>query len=125
MEHNRSITFLKAQRRVDHIKKFYKHLVIYVIANLLLLIFKFQALEFFAQRGIGDQGFLNWFEWNIIGTPIIWGVVLALHAIYVFVLLSKPLKELTPRFYKDWEERRIKEFMEEDDRARKKASSGS
>lgn len=113
MEQKRPITYLKAQRRVAHIKKFYKHFIIFIIANSLLLIFKFRAMEFFTENGIGDKGFLEWFEWNIIGTPIVWGIVLAFHATYVFVLESKTMNEMTPRFFKDWEDRQIKKYLDE------------
>ncbi|MBM1107655.1 2TM domain-containing protein [Aurantibacter crassamenti] len=114
METNQAKKLKRAQRRVGQIKKFYKHLRIFIVVNILLLVFKFKAYEFFTEKGISDEGFLNWFEWNIIGTPVIWGIGLGCHAIYVFILKSKPLKELRPQFLKDWEERQIEKIMRED-----------
>lgn len=102
----------RAQKRVASIKKFYRHLRIFIIANLILLFFKFKALNFFEDKGVQDQDFLNWFEWNIIGTPVLWGIGLVIHAVYVFSFDAKPFKELKPKFLKEWEERQIRKFME-------------
>lgn len=103
----------KAQKRVEDIKRFYRHLRIYIVVNLILLFFKFRALDFFQDNGIQDQGFLDWFEWNIVGTPILWGIGLLVHALYVFRFQSKPLRGFKPRFIKDWEERQISKYIEE------------
>lgn len=111
---NHSEKYKRAQKRVKNLKDFYKHLRVFVIINILLLIIKSRAYDFFTERGIMDEGFFNWLDWNIIGTPIIWGFGLGLHAIYVFVFKSKPLKEFAPRFYKDWEERQIEKYMNEE-----------
>ncbi|MRI00014.1 hypothetical protein GH721_05635 [Kriegella sp. EG-1] len=105
----------RAELRVKQIKKFYKHLRIFVIANILLLIFKFRAYDFFAEQGITDEGFFQWLDWNIIGTPVIWGIVLGVHAFHVFVMKSKPIKEYTPKFLKNWEERQLQKFMNEEE----------
>jgi len=114
MESSQSEKFKRAQKRVKGIKDFYKHLRIFVVINILLLVVKFRAFDFFTEKGIFDEGFIDWFEWNIIGTPIIWGIGLGLHAVYVFVFKSKPLKELTPQFFKNWEERQIEKYMNEE-----------
>lgn len=104
----------KAKKRVDGIKKFYKHLRVFIIVNIILLVLEFSAFDYFNWNTISDEGFLNWFEWNVIGTPSIWGLILIFHGIYVFVLKAKPFNELGPKFTKDWEERKMEEFMKED-----------
>lgn len=114
MKSDQSEQFKRAQKRVKSLKDFYKHLKVFIIINILLMIVKFRAYDFFTERGIVDEGFVNWFEWNVIGTPVIWGLGLGLHAIYVFVFKSKPLKEFTPQFFKDWEERQIDKYMNEE-----------
>ena len=103
----------KAQKRVKNLKDFYRHLRVYIVINILLLVVKSKAYDFFTERGVMDEGFFNWFEWNILGTPIVWGLGLGVHAIYVFGFKSKSLKELKPRFYKNWEERQIEKYMKE------------
>lgn len=104
----------RAQKRVKDIKGFYSHLRIYIIINIVLLFFKSRAVDFFKMKGIQDEGFFDWFEWNIIGTPILWGIGLAAHAFYVFRMKSKPLSEFKPRFIRDWEKRQLEKFMNED-----------
>lgn len=105
----------KAQKRVKNLKDFYRHLRVYIVINVLLLIVKFKAHDFFTEKGIVDEGFIDWFEWNILGTPVIWGLGLGVHAIYVFGFKSKSLKELKPRFYTDWEDRQIEKYMNEEE----------
>jgi len=104
----------RAHKRVKNLKGFYRHLRVYIVINILLLLVKFRAYDYFADEGIMDEGFFDWFEWNIIGTPVIWGLGLGIHAIYVFVLKSRPLKEFSPKFYKEWEERQIEKYMNEE-----------
>ena len=105
----------RAQKRVNDIKIFYRHLRIYIFINVLLLFVKYRALDFFAEKGIQDPGFLDWFQWNLISTPVIWGIGLLLHALYVFKFQARPLKELKPKFLEDWEKRQIQKYMDENE----------
>lgn len=114
-EDNYKRRLVKARKRVDSIKKFYRHLRIFIVVNIVLLFLKFRALDYFDGNGFLENGTPDWFEWNLIGTPAIWGFGLGLHAIYVFVLEAKPLKELGSRLTKEWEDRKIEEFMNEDE----------
>lgn len=114
LEQDYKTRLAKAQKRVKSVKKFYKHLRVFIIVNIILLILKFRAFDYFNWDAIVDQGFVNWFQWNLIGTPSVWGLVLIFHAIYVFVLKAKPFNELGPNFTKEWEERKMEEFMNED-----------
>ena len=52
---------------------------------------------------MGNPGFLRWLDWNIFGTPIIWGIFILLHAARVF--------EWSPFFNKKWEQRQIEKYM--------------
>ncbi len=113
-EENYTRKLARAQKRVRNLKKFYNHLKAYIIVNLILLFLKYRTLDFFADKAVvHDQNFLYWFEWNVLGTPILWGIGLLFHALYVFRLKSKPLSDLKPNFLKDWEERQIQKYMEE------------
>jgi len=105
----------RAQKRVEDIKKFYRHLRVYIVINILLLIVKYRALDFLTDKGFQDQGFLDWFQWNFLSTPVIWGIGLIVHALYVFKFDAKPLKELKPKFLKDWEARQIQKYMDENE----------
>ncbi|MGB5818193.1 MAG: 2TM domain-containing protein [Saonia sp.] len=110
-----SAKFIKAQRRLNGIKGFYRHLTIYILVNVFLLFLKVYAFNFMENNSIGEEGFRNWFKWHIVLTPIIWGIFLFFHGLYVFTLKSRPLKEFRPKLFKKWEERMIEKYMEEND----------
>lgn len=100
-------SYERAQKRVQDIKGFYGHLTAYIIVNLVLLLsrdhFRFMLLT---DAIFDDADFLNWIDWNLLGTPIIWGVFLAIHAIGTF--------GKNPILGKSWEERQIKKYMNKD-----------
>ncbi len=102
-----STSYERARKRVDGIKGFYGHLTAYVIVNLIVLLtpgkFIFTLLS---KEALGDPGFLNWVDWNIYGTPIVWGIALCIHGLNVFVK--------NPFLGKAWEERQIEKYMNED-----------
>lgn len=82
--------YQKAKERIEAIKDFYIHLTAYVVVNLIL----------FSINMIVSPGSL-WFIWPLLG----WGIGLSIHALSVF--------GFGPRFDTDWEERKIRELMEE------------
>lgn len=106
--------YQKAKMQVDRMKKFYGHLKVYLVVNGLLLIFKLRLFRFFTDQGIHDEGFYQWLDWNIIGTPVLWGIGLGIHAFYVFVVQGKKWDDVKPKFISDWEERQIKKYMDND-----------
>ena len=95
----------RAQKKVQDIKGFYGHLTAYIIVNLFLLLsrnnFRFMLVN---NTVFEDANVLNWIDWNIYGTPIIWGVGLTIHAISVF--------GKNPLLGEAWEERQIKKYLE-------------
>ena len=90
--------FHRAQKRVQAISGFYKHLLAYILVNLFLLVIKYINLD-------GDETF---FTFSTFTTAIYWGIGLAFHAIGVF---GRHLF-----FGSNWEERKIREIMEKDRR---------
>lgn len=97
-----------ARNRVKMIRGFYYHLAIYIIVNIVILAFRTPIVLFFTDVGepTGD-GFLEWVDLNIILTPLLWGVSLFIHYAVVF--------GLKPKFIKDWEERKLKKFLQEEE----------
>jgi hypothetical protein len=92
---------IRAKQRIEEIKKFYKHAVAYVLINLFLAF-----VWNFTFKIFGDFVISNQFDGdNFTYLPIwlIWGVFLAAHAIKTFGFPNA--------FGKDWEDRKIKEFM--------------
>ena len=89
----------RAKKRVEEIKGFRIHLMVYLVINLLILLAT--GIQNFRQ----DEPLLRW---HMLSTPFFWGIGLALHAGKVF--------GFNALFGKDWEERKIAEYMEEDRR---------
>ncbi len=106
--------FIEAKKRVKEMKGFYNHLTAYIIINLALIIIRIPVVIFFADR-LGDRAdkdFLEWIDLNVLITPLIWGIALFIHFIAVFGKKTG--------FIRNWEERKIQEFLrEEDERSRK------
>lgn len=118
METKQSENFLKAQKRVNDMKKFYRHLRIYIIINGLLLLIKLNLFDWFKDdyEWMQNPEFSDWAILNIFGTPIIWGLGLLIHALYVFKFESKSWKELKPGFLAKWEKKQLNKFLWEEDK---------
>ncbi len=95
-------SYLKAQKRVKEIKGFYWHLFWYLFINIvwLAIIIYFNAEESFFQFGFWGMGY------GLIANASLWGIGLFFHW---FVVYGRHLT-----FSKRWEERKIKQFMEEE-----------
>lgn len=89
--------YFRAKDRVEQIKKFYISLFSYMFFILFLA-----GLNYWI-----DQWRYPWFLWAALG----WGIGVIFHALKVF--------SLNPFFGRNWEERKIKEFMEEDENQRR------
>jgi len=87
----------KAKERVKEIKDFYGHLLVYIVVNIGIFI-----INYIVSPGA------YWFYWVLIG----WGIGLIVHWVQVFGV-SRLLGE-------KWEEKKIKEIMEEMEKRGKK-----
>lgn len=96
----------RAKKRLAAIKGFYSHLFAYLTINLGLLIiylvYRYANTGFYE---VMEVGFRNWIDWNILFTPLFWGIGLFFHGLSVF--------GKKPRFLRNWEEKQIKKYMEE------------
>ncbi len=92
---------LRAKERVKELKGFYIHLIVYLIVNTLL-----STLTIVALMNGGDSFFEAFFNFASFSTAIFWGIGLAFHAAKVF--------SYNPFFSKDWEERQIRKYAEQD-----------
>ena len=86
-----------AYRKVKKIKGFYTHAVVYVLVNLFLI---FRHIDF------GTFDAAKFWQFHTFSTAIFWGIGLLVHAITVFGPLVM--------FTSDWEERKIKVFMDKE-----------
>lgn len=102
MKNQESISKLqRAQNRLEKLKRFYNHLFVFLVINCLIIGFKvsnnLHSWDAFAS---------DLFSFSTLSTPLIWGVVLAIHAFSVFVF---------PKLIGyDWEARKIEQFMNEE-----------
>jgi hypothetical protein len=100
-------SYERAQKRIKEIKGFYGHLAAFIIVNLIVM---FSRAKFWILQGnstsLENVEFLNWIDWNIYGTPIIWGIFLAIHAINTF--------GKNPFLGRKWEERQIQKYMKQE-----------
>lgn len=103
MERIRTAEELKLDRvirRVKQLKRFYKHLGIYVIVNAILL-----GINYFDM----EPGETFW-HFSTFSTLFFWGIGLVIHAVRVFgrdVFLGA-----------DWEERKMAEFMNQNPKSK-------
>lgn len=90
---SREEQFILAQKKVKRIKGFYMHLAVYVIINIFLSVTA--GLQY------GYKGFTN----SLLTTGLFWGIGLAFHW---FSAVGRDWF-----FGKEWENRKIKEYMDE------------
>lgn len=92
--------FERAHKKMKDIKGFYTHLVVYLMINAILLL---------AQMGLFSGSLVHFGlpTWSYFTTPFFWGIGLFFHGLYVF--------QHKFSIFRDWEERKIKEYMEKDE----------
>jgi uncharacterized integral membrane protein len=90
------IRYKEAQKEVKRIKGFYTHAIVYLAVNIMIVVLNVKNLE------VGE----SYFQWHNFTTAFFWGIGLLAHGLSVFVP--------TWILGKDWEERKIKEFMEKE-----------
>ena len=88
--------YQRAKKQVEQIKGFYSHLASYILVMAILI---FINLKYTPQY--------LWFLWSMMG----WGLGLFFHGMKVF--------NWFPFLNQDWEERKIKQYMEEENKRNK------
>ncbi|GAB5474292.1 MAG: 2TM domain-containing protein [Maribacter sp.] len=101
METNRREKKKRARERVEELKGFYIHLMVYVLVNLFIM-----GVSIYARMNEGDSFVSAFFSFGTFATPFFWGIGLAGHA-------SKVLG-FNFIFGKNWEERQIQKYMDAD-----------
>jgi hypothetical protein len=97
--------FENAKKRVKKEKDFYTHLTVYIVINSMLIIINLGVF----QSGFTD---IRIPKWPMFTTPFFWGIGLFFHWLSVF--------KNKFAFLKNWEEKKIKEYMEKEDEDFKK-----
>lgn len=91
--------YISAKRRVEELKKYYWHLIIYVVVNI------FISVNNSINYMDGGESFTQALtHFSVYAIWIFWGIGIAFHTLRVF--------GFNLFFGKDWEERKIREFMD-------------
>lgn len=90
----REEAYIRAKKKLDKLVGFYWHLGVYLVINIFLIIL----------IGVNSSG--GFWQFGTFATPLFWGIGLIFHFLGVF----------GPDFMfgKDWEKRKIKEYMDKD-----------
>jgi 2TM domain len=94
---NPDVQYDLAYKRVKRIKRFYTHVLVYVLVNAFILISSYNRSQ------IGDEVF---WQWQTLNTAFFWGIGLVAHGVSVF--------GGNIFFGQNWEENKIKELMEKE-----------
>ena len=101
MKSNKELSYHRALERVDRLRGFYYHAMVYIIINLVISVYKVLR-----NLNYGETFEEAFFDLNTFIVWLFWGIGLALHAFSVFGL---PLL-----LGRNWEARKIEEYMNED-----------
>ena len=108
--------YQRAEKKVESIKAFYNHVVVYLIINgISIFIWLFVIRSFY--KTIENQDFKNWIDANFLFFTGVWTVILIFHGLKVFY--GKHFKKVKISIFKNWEERKIKQFIEEEEKFEK------
>jgi hypothetical protein len=88
-----NLTYIKAKNRVEKLKAFYNHLVIYMIINTIITGFKVSN-----DLDSWDNFITELLSIDVLSSWTVWGLILILHFIAVV-------------FFHGWEARKIEELM--------------
>lgn len=100
METKRSLNYLRAKKKVETLKGFYGHAAVFLVINTGIIL---------VSANVFGQGDFRFSRWETYITLFFWGIGLLSHAVYViFELYFKN------NFLRRWEERKIKQFLEDD-----------
>lgn len=96
--------YIKAKKRVKDIKGFYTHLIVYLIVNLFI---SFVIVFGLLSSGYDLKDALT--NFGVYSTWLFWGIGIFFHWLGVFGFNSIG-------FGKNWEEKKIKEIMEKENK---------
>ena len=101
MENKRIDKRIRVKEKIKELKGFYKHLTAYLMVNMFI-----SMTIILSKINIGDTFGEVFWSFETYAVWFFWGIGLASHAVKVF--------SYNPFFNKQWEERQLQKFMEED-----------
>lgn len=107
MENTKYTKYEEALKHVKKIRGFHRHVIVYFIINIVIVALGWKLANFVLNTTPNpEKGFIDWMYLNVWSTPILWGIGLIIHGLCVYRFKFS--------FFKRWEERKIKEIMDED-----------
>ncbi|PVW15902.1 2TM domain-containing protein [Marixanthomonas spongiae] len=104
--------YQRAQKKVEKIKVFYNHLFVYLLINgASIFVWLFILRSYY--ENIENQGFKNWIDANFLFFTGVWTIIVIFHGLKVFK--GNLFKKIGFSVFKNWEERKIKQFMEDEE----------
>ena len=97
----------RAKKRVEELKGFYIHFMVYILVNIMI-----SLVILVSEMHNGESFFEALWDFSIISTWLFWGIGLFFHGIKVL--------SYNPFFNKEWEERQIQKYIEDDKRKSEK-----
>jgi len=108
METKKFTKYEEALKHVEKIRGFHRHVIVYFIFNIIIVVLGYKFANFVLDTTPNhEKGFVDWIHINVWSTPVLWGIGLLIHGLYVY--------RFKVSFFKGWEERKIKELMSEED----------
>jgi hypothetical protein len=94
MQDSRNLKYIRAKNRLQREKAFYNHLVVFVLVNIGITVFKVYDKLSGWDEFMGEMSSIN-----VLSTWMVWGAILLFH-FFMF------------RFGSQWEEKKINEYMD-------------
>ena len=103
------LKYLRAKKKVEKIKGFYVHFSVYVVVNIFI-----SGIIIYGLTHDGDSYGEAFSNFGVYSTWVFWGIGVFFHWLGVFGFNSF--------FGSNWEEKKLKEFMDREDKLHKNNS---
>jgi hypothetical protein len=91
----------RAKKRVEELKGFYIHLMVYLLVNIMI-----STVIVVSLMQNGRSFIASVWNFGTVSTWLFWGIGMLFHGLKVF--------SYNPFFNKEWEERQIQKYLDED-----------
>jgi 2TM domain len=91
-----NLSYIRAKNRVERERGFYNHLIVYIVVNTVLT-----SLKLWGDVNSWESFLNEILTINVLSSWVVWGIFLVLHFISF-------------KYGQAWEERKIKEFMNDE-----------
>jgi len=101
MKDSKKTAYINAKKKVEALRQFYLHIILFVIVNTIIVILNNDVFQ-----GQGDDSAMV----ALFFSFFIWGIGLVFHGLYVLYVFK-----MKSNILKRWEEKKIQQLMEKED----------